>query len=883
MNLNNHNAKHAGSRVPSVLAAHRSAIISQGAKISAASSASTGSVDYNLSRPVAANVSADASLNLPASSGSTVSAGDVAEQNNAPAVQPATGESSYQNSSAPVSQSANVENFYPASGGMPAYQSSSAGFSSPTPGSSATESASGSISPEQPSDSAPAPASPATSTASATAIPTGAPVNSDGQTNLDVTDFGAIPDAVQFYVNTVSNSYVVSVAGTNQFSSADIGKVIEVFRAGPWVTYSNWGPVVTQQDIICLITNVTDGTNLTLTIPCGWTMNAACIVGTNNTAAFQSAIDEASNLVQTAGYTNVTIDIPAGTYLLPSGPMLNAGYQLTAYFESLPALTISSGGITLMGDPAGGTVMMASGAGMEHLIAPGLPLYDISAGYAPYVPMRETLIECAGPVQNNQYPLVFQNLTLDGGVQNGAQDYNYWTLIQGNGEGWDASHHAVADWDGYVSYQMNMTKVFTNCVFQHWRGEMLICWTGNMKGAVNDIANCTFYDGNATADNMYYGQHIHGCTFNQVEKVTEYYQYNGDSPNVFEDNLVTNINGSALVINGATTNVIPPYFTIRNNTFYGVPNQDDIMFTPACNVIVSNNQFYGEAAGISFTAAGLQPADGSAAVMSNFVIVANNFHDTFSPIVADGYPVEDVLVSNNVSSGGQQFALAAGGWKTNWFFFNNSSPAIMNCSAVQAGTYFVDDPSDSLGWYTYNDYIGETNWVTYGNGCHHLIIQATPNSVFVFNSNPSLLPAGAEIQLHNMSALAVPVYTTLNAGSPPNQSGNNGNNNNSGGGNNNQSNDSNTNETSGVTLQELGQMYKSNTPINTFFEALFSMWFTQSNNSGITDTPNVPPAVSSAAVRSLALSVPENAPSSVTLAAGQTLTFVWNNGAWQQE
>src|ERR1700722_20931529 len=116
------------------------------------------------------------------------------------------------------------------------------------------------------------------------------------QTSLNVTDFGAVGDAVQFQVNTVSNSTVVSVAGTNTFSSTDVGKVIEVFRAGPWVSYSNWGMVVTQQDIICLITNVSNGTNLSLSIPCGWTMTANCTVGRNNAPAFQAAINAASNL-----------------------------------------------------------------------------------------------------------------------------------------------------------------------------------------------------------------------------------------------------------------------------------------------------------------------------------------------------------------------------------------------------------------------------------------------------------------------------------------------------------------------------------------------------------------------------------------------------------
>jgi len=43
------------------------------------------------------------------------------------------------------------------------------------------------------------------------------------QISINVTNFGAIGDVVRFSVNTVSNSTVVSVAGTNRFSSADVG------------------------------------------------------------------------------------------------------------------------------------------------------------------------------------------------------------------------------------------------------------------------------------------------------------------------------------------------------------------------------------------------------------------------------------------------------------------------------------------------------------------------------------------------------------------------------------------------------------------------------------------------------------------------------------
>jgi hypothetical protein len=259
---------------------------------------------------------------------------------------------------------------------------------------------------------------------------------------------------------------------------------------------------------------------------------------------------------------------------------------------------------------------------------------------------------------------------------------------------------------------------------------------------------------------MYYGQHVHGCVFNQIEKVTEYYQANASLPTVFENNLMTNIDGNILVINGATTNAVPPSYTICNNTFYGTADADDILFTPAENVTISSNVFHGPAEGISFSAAGLQPANGSAAVMSNFVIVANSFNDTFVPIVTDGYPVEDVVVSNNTSAGTYSFAMGGGGWKTNWLFANNLAPATINSTAVVAGQYFTDQPSDHLGWYDYNDYTGVTNYINYGNGCRHLILHEMASSVFQIVTN-DFVPAGAVLEISNTTASAISLSPTL--------------------------------------------------------------------------------------------------------------------------
>ena len=575
------------------------------------------------------------------------------------------------------------------------------------------------------------------------------------QASLNVTDFGAAGDAVQFSVNTVSNSTVVSVAGTNVFSPSDVGKVIEVFRAGPWLTYSNWGVVVTQQDIVCMITNVSDGTNLSLSIPCGWTTNAYCIVGTNNASAFQAAANQATSLVSSGQYTNVTINIPSGTYLMMSSNVLNPNYVMNSISDTHPAITISSGGITLLGDPSGNTVLMGCGAGMEHLVAPGTPITWINPGYAPYVPMRDTLVMCQGPIANNRYPLVFQNLTMDGGVQQGQQAYNYWTPIQGNGDGWDTTHHCVADFDGYVSYQMHQMKVFTNCVFQHWRGEILICWTGCITNAFNDIANCTFYDGNATADNMYYGQHVHGCTFDSLGKVMEYYQGNATLPMTFENNLITNIapnNHYALTIVGAVTNAVPQPFMIQNNIFHDEAGINAMQFSPAANVTITGNSFIGGGGGIIFTSAGVQPSNGSAIpVMTNFVIADNNFNCA-NPLAMDGYPVDWVTISNNV---GISIALAAG-FKDHITLANNAGGLLyagynVNQAGVQAGHYPLDETNNSWGVLNQpldgGDY-AVTNLISYGNGTVHML-RASGSKFYLDDAHSALFPTnGGLLQLH---------------------------------------------------------------------------------------------------------------------------------------
>lgn len=578
--------------------------------------------------------------------------------------------------------------------------------------------------------------------------------------NINVTDYGAVGDAVRFTVQTTSNSPMVSVIGTNRFSSADIGKVIEVFRAGPWLRFNNnptGAVVVTNQDTICVITNVTNGTNLWGSIRQGWTRQADCVVGSNNRQAFQAALDFAAYNVS-ATNQNVTVNIPDGNYLIIGPKALNPNYVM-GLFDNDIALSISTGGITLNGQSTN-AVLLGCGAGMNHVFNDN----TVYGGYGHFNPLRGTLLQCLGPIANSQYPLVFQNLTFDGGVKNGLQSYNYFTINEANGDGWDTSHDVLLDINpNWTVTQMHQLKVFTNCVFQHWRGEMLKNVTSNAGGTNTfiDIANCVFYDGNSTAINVYFGQHIHGCTFSTLYQVEEYYQANATLPSVFENNLVTNISGNSFSVVGSTVTANPPSYTLKNNVFYGSGNWNIIRFAPAENIFIISNAFYGIANGVTFSGVGVQPTDGTASVISNVVITANAFNLDWNntAITMDGYPVTSVLVSSNTGNS-KIFMSAAAGWKTNIVLTGNVAAGWIQSGGVQNGTYLIDALDNQFApfmWDTGTYY--NTNAISYGNGRYHAI-QDARKTFFIDDTIPQLVPAGATLSVSNADSVTATVFSS---------------------------------------------------------------------------------------------------------------------------
>ena len=216
-------------------------------------------------------------------------------------------------------------------------------------------------------------------------------LSESGANNAKCHKFWRGGDAVQFFANTMSNSVVVTTA--NQFSSADIGKVIELFGAGPLGTSTN------HQDLLSTINNVVNATNLSSReLREQRPMAVLGIYGTNNATAFQACINAAPS--------NSIINIPNGTYLIVGSQALDPNFVMANMFETHPSIVIQKGGLSLSGQSESGTVLLGCGA------------WQNKGSYA----YRGHMFGLTGPVTNNG-PLIFVSLTIDGGVQQGFTGY----------------------------------------------------------------------------------------------------------------------------------------------------------------------------------------------------------------------------------------------------------------------------------------------------------------------------------------------------------------------------------------------------------------------------------------------------------------------------
>jgi len=543
----------------------------------------------------------------------------------------------------------------------------------------------------------------------------------NAQTMLNVTNFGARGDATGFFVNTTSNSLVVTT--TNSLSNADVGKVIEVFGGGPL------GTTNIHQDLLAYITNVVASTNLYLDRAAGATSNGLyAVYGTNNAAAFQACINAAPS--------NSVINIPDGTYLI-IGASNFVSFNATL-FLAYPSIVINKGGLTLKGESRTSTILLGCGA------------WQNKGSYA----YRGFMFELLGPVTNNS-ALIFDNMTLDGGVQQGLTSYHYWPARTTDGDGWDVTHDALVE---VGSPPLILNKIFKNLTVRNWRGEQFkgnASWT---NGFIT-VTNCSFSGGDATALNFATSHNYVDCTFSNLDEVEEFYEGYARSPSYFQNCVVTNVVGALMAINGALTNSPNPPYYIQNNTFFN-NNNNGIETTPAQNVFIKGNQFLGGGAnggGGSTTAIeiGVAGYQGSA-WNSNIVVIANTFSNIFAAIQVMGAgnnSLINLLVSNNIdyyNLGGTPGFAYGYGWGTNMLFVGNKTYGLyygLN-STIMTGQWYKDDASNLFPPYAVNDNTGQTNVLSYNRGMNFTIRTVKTNSVFVIDDfHPQQIPPGAVMMI----------------------------------------------------------------------------------------------------------------------------------------
>jgi hypothetical protein len=542
--------------------------------------------------------------------------------------------------------------------------------------------------------------------------------------------------------SVTSNSTAVTInnPGTNVFHA---GQVIELFGA------------FTNSDEICVV-QTASGTNLTVLYACGVTStNIPCIIGTNNLAEIQADVNLAS-----LSAPNKIVFAQTGAFLVVNPLVLTTNAVMSSEFMAVPGITVTNGGITFLG--TNGFSLMGCGAGMNH------PANNMPYGFAPYDVLRSTLFwitDNGGTMGNLSYPLVFQNLVMDGGVLPGTgltPSYVYFPPSQANGDGWDPNHDAIIQVNSGASGSPQFCSVIaTGCTAHGWRGEMFKSTIGS--GGTNtaiQVTGCAFYDGCASAINFTFAQTVTGCWFTNLVKVVEFDQHYATSPSLFSNLFWTNIVSNPFSIVGANTNNVSQAILICGGTNWGIPSFNQYTMSPAANVTFSNLTLHGSgASGIVFTGVGLQPSDGSASSITNITVTGCAFNDTYAPIYMDGYPVIGAVIQNctYTPTTGNAFTGTLGQYKSAIVFSGNSGNGPFgNWSSVSGGSFPLMQ-TNGFAPYQITDGVGVTNSYFYYNGGQLSVNALTNSLIYLDSSLGALIPAGAQIVVSNAGSAAFPL------------------------------------------------------------------------------------------------------------------------------
>jgi hypothetical protein len=527
---------------------------------------------------------------------------------------------------------------------------------------------------------------------------------------VQITENGARGDARPIEIASKLHSPQVSVISGGGVTDTELGKVIMLYGAGPSTTATN------HQDYLGKVIGVPDERHLTLSKPLGITAtNIHGMLGTDNAPAFQRCVDRAFG-------SNTVISVPPGNYLMIPPDLMNPEYKMSRITEIRAAVVIQKGGITFRGTDPKSTILTACGAWQ---------LMGKSA-------TRGMIFECRGPIRHPEYPLIIENLAMDGGVEQGRQNYRGFPARTTDGDGWDMTHGAIID---RGAQPLHAFKAFRNCVFQHWRGEILKGTSGATNGFI-EVTGCDFHDGNASAFNLSFSHHINHCTFSHLNMAMEFYEGYMSYPSCFENSSVSDVRAD-LVIVGALTNHPAPLYTIRNNDLQA--DQFGVFLNPAKNILIESNRFSGQGFCIG-NGAGAQGTD----FCHNMTIRNNMATNTDVLFLAQcGYSnrMENIrIVDNQITGKG----MLGGGWgySTNVIFTDNIATNGANGFLGERlkGEWFYDDLSNQYPPHPVYNYTNSTNIITYANGAQQTAVPTRTNSLFqIDDSQPEKIPAGARM------------------------------------------------------------------------------------------------------------------------------------------
>ena len=551
---------------------------------------------------------------------------------------------------------------------------------------------------------------------------------------INVTNFGAKGDlTILKNCITTSNSTSVTCPSASWSSATDIGKAVVLFGCGTYQSISN-------QDLFAYISSVVSSTSITISQPAQATLtNALCYYGTQNYSPF-------TNVIASCPVPTATIIIPPGNYfILPPGAFATNGYSNSLNFT----LKINRGGITFAGQ--GTAVLTGMGGWVYSKVLSG-------NGY------RSALFVLSMPMTNN-YPLVFTNLTFDGGVPVGNIHNLGWPPSPSTGLGWDGTHHWMVAVTG--SGRIIDSLQTYNCTMQHWRGEMMEDTSGSAN-LYYTASNCLFMDGDGSMINNFAHNAV-GCTFSNANQVEEFYRTYNTNVSFMSGCTIESLSGTtAIAVNGGYVN--NPYYTINNNTFSNYSGAALLMLPGTCINFYSN--YVNCEFGVGPDDNGFQGGVGVSNIFMGWntggpecTALFYSFNGLFG--TNDWVPQNIYIFSNYWAN---TDPIAAGyGTTSNVFIFNNTGGGGGVSNWQTHGQYPFEKTNNSLAYFTISggNSVG-TSLISFSNGCFAKITGGVSGSLFAMdNSSPWRIPSAAVIVVSNSTSLAFPVYATTNTTGTP--------------------------------------------------------------------------------------------------------------------